>query len=564
MHTSILSKNALWYSAKNRWWLPLLLGCFYALSFAPFNAETHPALALFPLLGFVALVPLCAFAVVDPLRRAIGHLYLFGITASFFQFYWIANDVAEGLWHMILIGLMLITLFIALYFLCAGLLFRLIYRRFPRLAVVIYPSVWILLEYVRGLGDIGFPWNYLGYGIAQLPGLGQAVSLSGVFGLSFAAVMGNLLVWRLLRDASQGRSLRRGWIGAGFFAAAVVIGLGWGSLRLHQHPVRTGDGVSVSLIQNNIDQAHWGDGSLDTALTITGAMVHEAAQLKPDLMVMPESALFCYLMRRQQVKNLVTQWSDSVRVPMILGSLHWDRVADPQKKFRYAVYNAAFMVDTVGKRFTPYYKMTLVPFSEVMPFKNFLPLLNRLNLGGADFTAGRDRVVFNPGAGIHAVPLICYEAIFPGQVRNRMLEGANLIVNITNDGWFGRSTASAQHAFMTRMRCIENGISMARCANSGISILVDQYGRVSKKTRLYTRTVATGTVSLQRVPTFYSRVGDWPLLFAAVVTILAGIGLLLRLARRKPRGQTDRPVELILPKTDAETTKTTSESLRSQ
>jgi apolipoprotein N-acyltransferase len=201
------------------------------------------------------------------------------------------------------------------------------------------------------------------------------------------------------------------------------------------------------------------------------------------------------------------------------------------------VFNTAFFIDTGSVSFEPYFKIRLLPFSEVMPFEAQLPILNRLNLGEADFTRGTEEKMFRIGGDMRAAPFICFEILFPDFVRRRVRKGANLLVNITNDGWWGKSNGPFHHAAMARMRCVENGISMARCANSGISMLCDQYGRVRGRTGLYERTVLTGSLPLEVVPTLYTRFGDWPLFAALLVVVEAVLYALYNflLARRRAR-----------------------------
>jgi apolipoprotein N-acyltransferase len=129
--------------------------------------------------------------------------------------------------------------------------------------------------------------------------------------------------------------------------------------------------------------------------------------------------------------------------------------------------------------------------------------------------------VYQVGRNIRAAPFICYEIIYPSFVRDRVLRGANLFVNITNDGWFGKSSGAFQHATMARLRCIENGVALARSANSGISMFVDQYGRVLGRTRLYDRTFLQKSISVARIPTIYSRLGDWPVLFSFLCIVIS-------------------------------------------
>jgi apolipoprotein N-acyltransferase len=371
----------------------------------------------------------------------------------------------------------------------------------------------VLIEFVRGWGELSFPWNYLGYVFVPILALAQLSSVCGVLGLSFIAIAGNILVWELLRSYLRGADISQKWLHIAVFAAFLAVSAGWGLLRLSR-ALPDAPAVTVSLVQANMDQARWGDGSLDTCMDISGAMVYEAAKQRPDLIILAESALFCYLVHRPWIVGQVRSWSDSTHSPIITGSLHWDRTRDRRGNFEYAVYNTAFFIDTGGREFEPYFKIRLLPFSEAMPFETQLPLLNRLNLGEADFSRGSEEKVFRIGRDIRAGPFICFEIVFPDFVRRRVLKGANLLVNITNDGWWGRSNGPYHHASMARMRCIENGVPLARCANSGVSMAVDQYGRVLGRTRLGERTVLTRSVSLASVPTVYRRFGDWVLLVA--------------------------------------------------
>jgi apolipoprotein N-acyltransferase len=178
--------------------------------------------------------------------------------------------------------------------------------------------------------------------------------------------------------------------------------------------------------------------------------------------------------------------------------------------------------------------MNLVPFSEALPFQGLFPILSRVNLGQADFKRGVTPVIFPIGKDIKAVPLVCYEIIYPGFVRGRLTKSTNLLVNVTNDGWFGKSSGPFQHAVMSRQRCIENGISLARCANSGISMLVDQYGRILSKTRLNERTSLSGAIPLTRVQTLYSRWGDWPVILSWSLAVL--LTVLMVFKRRNKKG----------------------------
>jgi apolipoprotein N-acyltransferase len=489
----------------------------------------------FPLISFFVCVPLFLFAMHPSAKRSVFYCYLFGLFASAGQFYWIAFVVPEGLWPLVLFSVFLLTLIEGLFYIAVGLGFRFCRKRFPRSYPLVFPAFWIVLEYVKTLGEMSFPWNLIGYSLGPLLPLSQVASVTGVFGLSFLVVLGNVLAWKFLSAY-----YRRGKIAAGlpaFFIACIALSA-WGHFRMARPvPAVAGETMKVSVLQGSIDQNHWGNNSLDTSVAIFDTLLTKASVDKPDIIIMPESALLCYLLRQRSVRERVVGWSRKFRIPMILGALHWDAVAAPKKSAApYNVYNAAFFLDTATEKFQQYYKINLVPFSEVLPFQGIFPILSRVNLGQADFTSGKDPAVYSIGTTLRAAPFICYEIIYPAFVRERVKRGANLFVNITNDGWFGRSSGAFQHATMARLRSIENGVTLARSANSGISMFVDQYGRVLGRTSLYDRTFLTRTISIARIPTLYSKFGDWPVLFSCLILAISLGWLLYRTKARSSNG----------------------------
>jgi apolipoprotein N-acyltransferase len=241
------------------------------------------------------------------------------------------------------------------------------------------------------------------------------------------------------------------------------------------------------------------------------------------LIVGSESALLCFLARRPTLSARVQKWVDSTHIPFTFGALHWDK-APTGSYYNYLVYNSAVLAQPRNTDFQQYFKIKLVPFSEALPFEARFPIVSRVNLGEADFQRGKELTVFEIGDRIKAAPFICYEIIYPGFVQKRLAQGANLIMTITNDGWFGKTSGPYQHATMARMRSIENGVSLVRCANSGFSMIVDPFGRVNSQTKLFERTLLTGTVTLANPGTFYSKTGDW---FVTVCLLICGSGLVI-------------------------------------
>ncbi|MFW6221918.1 MAG: apolipoprotein N-acyltransferase, partial [Fibrobacterota bacterium] len=363
--------------------------------------------------------------------------------------------------------------------------------------------------------------------------LAQLGSVGGVYLLSFLIVLGNILIFELLRSYWLSNVIAQKWLHLAVFATFLAGVYFWGMIKIE--PMEN-DRINVSVLQINLDQTNWGNNSLDSSLNVVEKMILEHRDDSLDLIVLPESAIYCYLLKRPHIRDRVASWADRVGTPIITGSLHWEYAEDVAKK--YDVFNTAYMIAGATDRFIPYYKMQLVPGSESIPFKSQFPILSRLNIGSADFSRGTEPVVFNAGKEIMAAPFICYEMIFPALVRKRVQEGANLLVNITNDGWFGRSTAPHQHAIMARMRSIENGVSLVRSANSGISLAADQFGRELGRTGLFTRDSLVVSVPLSSVKTIYTRYGDWLVWLSLVFLLLAtSIRLFMRFSSNPPVGK---------------------------
>jgi apolipoprotein N-acyltransferase len=339
--------------------------------------------------------------------------------------------------------------------------------------------------------------------------------------LSFIVILGNCLVFALLNGWEAGVPVRNKKLALAGFAVFLVACSFGGYLRL-SGAKRAGPTARISLVQPVIDQNQWGNTSLDTSFAVIETLVVRAALDKPEAIILPESALLCYLVRRPQLRNRVIGWSRKIKAPLVLGALHWE-AAPPKSSREYLVYNTSFFLDTGTTVFQPYYKMKLVPFSEILPFQGIFPILSRVNLGQADFRPGTTPVTYSIGDKIKGAPFICFDIIYPSFVRTRALPPTNLLIQITNDGWFGRSSGPYQHALYAQQRCIENGISLARCANTGISMFVDQYGRILSKTRLGDRRILVDDVPLTRVRTFYSKVGDWPVAVSGGIVVFFAI-----------------------------------------
>jgi apolipoprotein N-acyltransferase len=516
----------------NRWWVPFITGFPFAVLLLPFNHEYHRALSFYPVFTFLGLAPLFFFATRQPLRRAILHTYLFSLPLAFGQCFWLVFVKIEGLWLLIIFAMFLLGGYLALFFTLAGLLFRWCYRVFPKLYPLVFPAFWILIDYSRTLGEISFPWGFLGYSLTPVLPLGQLGAITGVWGLTYLVVVGTMLFLQWYQTLRHNRSLRTVRLFTVVYGVILLVVAVWGWQRIHRwKPQRP---VKVALLQSAIDQMHWGNNSLTGAFDVTDSMYFAAAAQHPDLIIGPESGLLCYLSRQSGYRHRVAGWVESTGIPFIIGALHWDR-AGKGSVYDYLVYNTAFLFKPGATDPVLYRKIKLVPFSEAFPLEGIFPILSRVNLGEADFKRGTEATIYTVNDSLRVVPFICYESIYPAFVTSRMRPDVGCIVHITNDGWFGRSTGPYQHATMARMRAMEQGCSLARCAITGISMLVDPVGRITGKSRLGERTILTGTVPTNRLLTLYSRFGDWFVAVCAVIALSAVVTGLIR--RRSAKGR---------------------------
>ncbi|MBN1577250.1 MAG: apolipoprotein N-acyltransferase [Chitinispirillaceae bacterium] len=535
----ILRRCNAFYKEKNRWWVPLIAGFPFITALPPFNHELHWGFTLFPFLNFFAVIPLLFFALQQPRRRAMLHTYLFAYSTALVQNFWLVFVKIEGLWALIIFAMVIMAAVVAVFFFTAGMAFRWCYRSLPRLYLLFFPACWVVIDYFRTLGEMSFPWGFLGYNFTPFLPLSQLASITGIWGLNFMVVAGNLLVWEIGVAWYRGNDCRRDAIrGAAFIMLMGVIAI-WGWMRISKTLKQPT--VKIALLQTAIDQLNWGQHSLDTSFMVTDSMVYSAAKGKPDLIVGPESALLCYLSRHFTYRKRVCRWADSTGVPILLGALHWDP-APENSAYDYLVYNTAFLIRPHEREIIPYRKIILVPFSENVPFEGVFPILSRVNLGEADFKRGKEATVYVINDSIRAAPVICYEMIYPAYVRRRLRRGVNLIVHITNDGWFGRTTGPHQHAMMARMRAIENGVAMARCAITGVSMLVDPMGRAFGATKLGERTILEGRLPLRKAATFYARYGDWFVVLCWVMVVGVLGTAAVRWGRGKRRGRSQEPV----------------------
>ncbi len=392
---------------------------------------------------------------------------------------------------------------------CAWAMSRLL-RAIGLGALLLLPAAWVATELLRAHLFGGFPWVLLGSSQTTMLPIAQLASVTGVFGLSGLVALVNAA---LAYAAAGGRS--RAAIVAVAVSAVLVTGM-WGAHRMRRDDlVRSGTVLRVGLLQGNIAQDEkWDPAQRVGILARYLRLTREAARQGARFIVWPESATPFFFEEDPVGGAAVRAVAQETGAHVLVGSDQLERATPP----RY--YNAAFLLGPDGRTIAVYRKIHLVPFGEYVPFKRLLFFVAPLVESVADFTPGADAVRLPLGVGA-ASAAICYEVVYPDLIRRFVLAGSQLLTAITNDAWYGRSSAPYQHFEQATLRSIEEGRYLVRAANTGISGIVDPYGRVLDRSPLFEEAVIVGDVRLIDVRTIYARIGDLFAYLCAALTIAA-------------------------------------------
>ncbi len=507
--------------------LPILSGLLLVLSFPPFELLVPPFVALVPFLIFLADRPL------GPAGRwsAIRGGYLLGLVYFGLLLYWLIvaliyyTPLAIFAW---LVTVVVLSGFVALA--AAGVVYA--RERLPAVPLALSAALfWTTLEWVQGhLGDISFPWLGLGTALSGFPRVAGAADLVGARGLTFWLVLVNGLVASAIVAARRQRSPLRPALVA---LLAIAIPIGYGVWRAATLPIRRA--ARVAVVQPNIPE----DVKLDVARALDSSMValtNLTRRIPPgsvDLVVWPEvavqSAVDAPTPRQTQLRLRIQRLARDVGAPILVGMYGYAQTADDTT---ITYYNAARVMTSGGFRGPEYDKQYLVPVVERVPFID--PRWLEHMTGPLRWFGGLGRgphTELLPGGNAIARmgTLICYESIFAPLSRTYRQEGADFLVNMTNDSWYGReafwarTTALWQHPAHLVMRAIENRVGVARAANTGISLFVDPLGRISQRTSLFVPDVRSAVVYTTGVTTLFTRWGDW----LAELAVLGSIALLI-------------------------------------
>ena len=496
----------------------LVSGILLGISF-----PTYPFVRL-EILAWIALVPLLlASRREGAFAGYAARVYLTMLVFGSISVWWISLATLAGGILAILVNSFFMTVPLLVFFVLRR-------RRGYRFALYSLPFLWVFWEWLYMSQDLSFGWLLLGNSQALLNPMIQYVDITGVWGVSFWLLWFNVLVADGIDRYENGRAVLPGAL---FVAAMLAVppAYAWwiysaGEAREDLSPVK------VAIVQPNIDplkkwKLYDGADIMTMYYAMTDALVFRS---KPDLVLWPETAIPFYIREAgsgdyyRALENRARQWDAALLSGC--ADIVWysdEEVAGKELLYRYdresgryyQTFNASMLID--GKRQVPqmYRKMKLVPFAERVPYMEYAPWLGNLTFSLAGISSwgkGGDMTIMEfttaRGDTVRISNVICYESIFPGLVADFVGRGSEFLTLVTNDGWYAKSYGPYQHAAIARFRCIENRRAMARCANTGISLFLDRFGRVSSEIPWWEKRTLVADIERSRALTFYTRFPD--------------------------------------------------------
>ncbi len=504
-----------------------------------------------PLL-FIALVPLLVTIPYLPTMRS-GCMGMFcGLLYNISLLYWIVIVLGRygGLPPWLSVPAMtLLAMYMAGYIALFCLLMNLVWIHSAKSPIYTFllplaPAIlWVGLDYLRGFLFTGFPWMDLGYGLYQQPFLIQAADLGGHHLVTFCIVLVNSLLALVIspllnkKGGQEVRLLRKASVWGAVVVLLVLVSIGGYSYQCFQDVSKEMAAVSsetVAVIQGNISQSEkWSPARKEETIHIYTELSRQAMEKRAagekrvGLLVWPETALPFYPPQDPLIRK-VLDFARDQEVLLLTGSPYYElkkEKIEGEKEVDF--FNSALLIDNGGRAVGRYDKQHLVPFGEYVPLGSVFFFLKKLVVGVGDFTRGTSYTPLEAGS-IKAGVLICFEAIFPDIARREAGQGSNLLVNLTNDAWYGRSSAPHQSWSMSVLRAVENRRSLVRAANTGISGIVDPSGTIRAQSELFVPAALSETIPLLTNQTIFQRGGYW---FGACCLCLSVLLLFIPLKR---------------------------------
>ena len=443
-------------------------------------------------------------------RSAFFYGYLWGLIFHLGLLYYIAWVTVPGMLATVLI--------LALIPGTAALIFVKLLSKIRPMALLFIPSYFLTWNWLLTKSDLNYPWTDFGYALSYFQTLIQAADIAGVYLISLFIIAVSLLVYASISGQFNLDSRKRN--GLRYIAVLIVaIFLVYGHLRLSQlnRNARDNKGLTIGLIQGNISKdVKWSPEFLQFSFERYFELSRKAAREGAEFLIWPETALPTYLAQEPQNLARVEALVDSLNIPLLTGVVYYETVG----KSEYVYYNTALLFEPGRHDYQKYFKIHLVPMSEKIPFSERYKILRDIHLGQADFSSGTEQTIFELD-GIKFGTLICFESAFPGYAADFIRKGADFLVVITNDMWFGRTSLFEQHAMMAVFRAIESRVPIVRAANTGISLSVDKKGSLLAKSGTFVIDDIVTTIYPESPRTIYDRVGDIIPLCSLIIAIFS-------------------------------------------
>ncbi len=496
--------------------LLILSGIILGISFTPFPFP-------FTLLIFVGLIPY--FNVLKK-RTTLASIskatFLFSLVFSLITIYWVGSWSSEADPYLMLAGVALLLAYPTVM-LIPSTLYYLAQKVFPKFdALWLFPIFWVTFEYLLTLTDLRFPWVLLGHGLAKFNLFIQGADVIGTNGLSLVVAYINVLLYKSFFEKKDKKkfNLKPALIAAIFFFCFIIYGIyKVSSFKISDRKIKVG------IVQPNLNPwDKWSTGNLSQLTNQYLELSKKCVDNAAELILWPETALPVYAFGGgySTVENSIFKFLDSNKVSLLTGMPHIIYFLDSLKlpedakyakqgNYYYATYNAVLGLNSDSKEIQYYGKMKLVPLGERVPFVDQLAFLGDIFKWGVGITGwniGKDTTAFkiyNDNIDtIKVGGLVCYESVDPVFVTAFVQKGAEMITVVTNDSWYGRSSGPYQHKDFGMLRAVENRRSVVRCANGGISCIINAKGEILSETELYTKTILVGDVPLQEEKTFFT------------------------------------------------------------
>jgi apolipoprotein N-acyltransferase len=477
----------------------------------------------FTLLIFVGLVP---YFIVIRKRTTLSSIssatFLFSFFFSITTIYWVGSWSSEADPYLMLAGVALLLAYPTVM-LIPSTLFYLARKVFPKFdALWLFPLFWVTLEYLLTLTDLRFPWLLLGHGLAKFNWFIQGADIIGTNGLSLVVAYINVLIYKSFFEKNSEEKIT--WKPALVAIAIFLCLLIYGILKVSSFEVSKTT-IKVGIVQPDLNPwDKWSTGNLSQLtnqyLELSQKCVYEGAEV----ILWPETAIPVYAFGGTfaVLENSIFNFLDTNNVSLLTGmpdiiydfdqnNIPEDAKFSEQGNYYYRTYNAVIGLNPGTREIQRYGKMKLVPLGEKVPFADqfaFLGDIFKWGVGITGWNIGKDTTVFkiynNDLDTVKVGGLVCYESVDPVFVTAFVQKGAELITVVTNDSWYGKSSGPYQHKDFAMLRAVENRRSIVRCANGGVSCIINARGEILAETELYTKTYLVGDVPLQNEKTFYS------------------------------------------------------------